>query len=114
MEPRGFAAAHHRRNDRLTPALRRKCLQKRRQRWLEDKIGTTLPCNVIVRYAGSSQAEVTAIDPVASMPAIDDDEMKRAAGTHKARKGQTRAPFMYHCHVLEHDETGMMAQFVTA
>jgi uncharacterized protein (DUF302 family) len=36
----------------------------------EDKIGTMLPCNVIVQeIAGGS--EVAAIDPVASMQAID-------------------------------------------
>jgi uncharacterized protein (DUF302 family) len=35
----------------------------------EDKIGTMLPCNVIVQEAGG-ESEVAAVDPVASMQAI--------------------------------------------
>jgi uncharacterized protein (DUF302 family) len=46
---------------------------------LEDKVGTMLPCNVVVRDAGNGQTEVAAIDPVASMQAIDNPELKRAA-----------------------------------
>ena len=38
---------------------------------LEDKIGTMLPCNVIVQELAPGQVEVAAIDPVASMAAID-------------------------------------------
>ena len=37
---------------------------------LEDKVGTMLPCNVIVQDVGDGQTEVAAIDPVASMRAI--------------------------------------------
>lgn len=37
---------------------------------LEDKVGTMLPCNVIVQELGPGQVEVAAIDPVASMQAI--------------------------------------------
>jgi len=37
----------------------------------EDKIGTMLPCNVIVREVGDGQVEVAAVDPLASMQAID-------------------------------------------
>ncbi len=36
----------------------------------EDKIGTMLPCNVIVQQSGSD-FEVAAVDPVASMSAVD-------------------------------------------
>lgn len=36
----------------------------------EDKIGTMLPCNVIVQEAGEGGVEVAAIDPIASMQAI--------------------------------------------
>lgn len=25
----------------------------------------------------------------------------------------TKAPFMYHCHILEHEDNGMMGQFTT-
>ena len=45
---------------------------------LEDKVGTMLPCNVIVQEAGGG-TEVAAIDPVASMAAIDNPELKKAA-----------------------------------
>ncbi len=37
----------------------------------EDKIGTMLPCNVIVQEHAPGQVEVAAIDPVASMAAVD-------------------------------------------
>jgi len=37
----------------------------------EDKIGTMLPCNVVVQDAGGGKVEVSAVDPVASMQAID-------------------------------------------
>jgi len=46
---------------------------------LESKVGTMLPCNVVVRDAGDGNTEVAAIDPVASMQAIDNPELKRAA-----------------------------------
>ncbi len=36
----------------------------------EDKIGTMLPCNVIVQEQGG-KSEVAAVDPVASMQAIE-------------------------------------------
>ncbi len=46
---------------------------------LENKVGTMLPCNVVVRDAGNDQTEVAAIDPVASMQAIDNPALKEAA-----------------------------------
>ena len=46
---------------------------------LENKVGTMLPCNVVVRDAGVGQTEVAAIDPVASMLAIDNPGLKNAA-----------------------------------
>lgn len=45
---------------------------------LEDKVGTMLPCNVIVQDTGVG-TEVAAIDPEASMMAIDNPELKKAA-----------------------------------
>lgn len=42
---------------------------------LEDKIGTMLPCNVIVQEFGHNQTEVSAVDPVASMQAVENDEL---------------------------------------
>ncbi len=46
---------------------------------LEDKIGTMLPCNVVVQELAANQTEVAAIDPVASMQAIDNRQLKDAA-----------------------------------
>lgn len=43
---------------------------------LENKVGTMLPCNVVVRDAGDERTEVAAIDPVASMQAIDNPALK--------------------------------------
>ncbi len=37
----------------------------------EDKIGTMLPCNVIVQEKVAGQVEVSAVDPSASMQAIE-------------------------------------------
>lgn len=42
---------------------------------VETKIGTMLPCNVIVRETPEGQVEVAAIDPVASMKAIENPEL---------------------------------------
>ncbi|NNC60282.1 MAG: DUF302 domain-containing protein [Erythrobacter sp.] len=46
---------------------------------VEDKVGTMLPCNVIVQQLGEDRIEVAAIDPVASMQAIDNPDLKQAA-----------------------------------
>ncbi|RTM07675.1 MAG: DUF302 domain-containing protein [Hyphomicrobiales bacterium] len=45
----------------------------------EDKIGTMLPCNVIVTETGPGQIEVAAVDPVASMGAIDNPQLAATA-----------------------------------
>ncbi|MBI5324634.1 MAG: DUF302 domain-containing protein [Ignavibacteriae bacterium] len=45
----------------------------------EDKIGTMLPCNVIVQEISENQIEVAAIDPVASMMAIKNPELGELA-----------------------------------
>ncbi len=52
---------------------------------LENHVGTMLPCNVIVRDAGKGQTEVAAIDPVASMMAIDNPALKIAAQEVRAK-----------------------------
>ena len=52
---------------------------------LENKVGTMLPCNVVVRDAGNEQIEVAAIDPVASMLAIDNPALKEAAQVVRAK-----------------------------
>ena len=46
---------------------------------LEDKIGTMLPCNVIVQEREGSRVEVSAVDPVASMQAIDNPGLAEIA-----------------------------------
>lgn len=45
----------------------------------EDKIGTMLPCNVIVQEV-DGRSEVAAVDPVASMQAIDNPALEAIAG----------------------------------
>lgn len=46
---------------------------------IEPRVGAMLPCNVILRQVGPD-VEVSAIDPVASMQAIDNAELKAVAG----------------------------------
>lgn len=41
----------------------------------EDKIGTMLPCNVIVQERGENEVEIAAVDPVSSMQAVDNDAL---------------------------------------
>ncbi len=41
----------------------------------EDKIGVMLPCNVIVQEKVAGQVEVSAVDPIASMQAIENQEL---------------------------------------
>ena len=55
------------------PALAHEALQ------VEDKVGTMLPCNVVVQDLGDGRTEVAAIDPVASMQAIDNPRLRQAA-----------------------------------
>lgn len=46
---------------------------------LEPRVGAMLPCNVILREVDSG-VEISAIDPVASMQAIENSELLRVAG----------------------------------
>jgi uncharacterized protein (DUF302 family) len=41
----------------------------------EDKIGTMLPCNVIVQEKELGQIEVSTVDPIASMQAIENESL---------------------------------------
>lgn len=52
---------------------------------LEDKVGTMLPCNVIVQAASPGQVEVAAIDPVASMKAIENPALLEKARAIRAK-----------------------------
>lgn len=45
----------------------------------ENKIGTMLPCNVIVQEISEVQVEVAAVDPVASMKAVDNPALLEIA-----------------------------------
>ena len=46
----------------------------------EDKIGTMLPCNVIVEEHETGEVEVSAVDPSASMQAVDNEGLTEIAG----------------------------------
>lgn len=45
----------------------------------EDKIGLMLPCNVIVQEISDNEVEVAAVNPIASMQAIDNKELESIA-----------------------------------
>lgn len=45
----------------------------------EGKIGTMLPCNVVVQDAGDGKVEIAAVDPVASMQALENADVKKVA-----------------------------------
>ena len=51
----------------------------------EDKIGTMLPCNVIVQETGENQVEVAAVDPVASMMAVENEQLAGIAKEIKTK-----------------------------
>lgn len=57
------------------PSLAHQALQA------EDKIGTMLPCNVVVQELRSGMVEVSAVDPVASMSAIENSKLGAVAKT---------------------------------
>lgn len=41
----------------------------------EDKIGTMLPCNVIVQEKTKGEIEISAVDPMASMQAVENQNL---------------------------------------
>ena len=45
----------------------------------EEKIGVMLPCNVIVQQREHGHTEIAAVDPVASMQAIDNSQLAEIA-----------------------------------
>ena len=45
----------------------------------EPHIGTMLPCNVIVQDKGDEGVEVSAVDPMASMQAIENEDLGKIA-----------------------------------
>ena len=59
------------------PPLAYQALQK------EDKIGTMLPCNIIIQASADGHIEIAAVDPVASMQAVNNEELSGIAGNVK-------------------------------
>lgn len=51
----------------------------------EDKIGTMLPCNVIVEEHEDGTVEVSAVNPIASMQAVSNDQLADIAGEVRDR-----------------------------
>jgi len=51
----------------------------------EEKIGTMLPCNVILQQKESGKVEVSAVDPMASMAAVENAELGEIAGEVQAK-----------------------------
>jgi uncharacterized protein (DUF302 family) len=41
----------------------------------EDKIGTMLPCNIILQEIDDKKIEVAAVDPIASMMAVENQSL---------------------------------------
>jgi len=64
------------------PAYAYKALQ------VEDKIGTMLPCNVVVQELSKNHIEVAAVNPIASMMAVQNPSLVDIAGeiTNKLQK----------------------------
>lgn len=54
----------------------------------ENKIGTMLPCNVIVQENADGSIEVSAVDPMESMKAVENADLAAIAGEVR-RKLQT-------------------------
>lgn len=52
---------------------------------IEDKVGTMLPCNVVVQEVDDAHTEVAVVDPVASMRAIDNPQLAAVAETVRGK-----------------------------
>jgi uncharacterized protein (DUF302 family) len=61
------------------PPFARRALQR------EDKIGTMLPCNVIVQELDNGRVEVAAVNPVVSMEGIDNPDLEPVAEEIRGR-----------------------------
>lgn len=51
----------------------------------EDKIGTMLPCNVIVQELDNEEIEIAAVDPVVSMQAVENETLAVLANEIKEK-----------------------------
>lgn len=52
---------------------------------LEDKIGTMLPCNVILQEVNENQTEISVVDPIASMQAVGNNDLLAIATEVKSK-----------------------------
>ena len=57
----------------------------------EDKIGTMLPCNIIVQEHMPGDVEVAAIDPVSSMATVGNPDLEPLAQTVRERLSRALA-----------------------
>lgn len=51
----------------------------------ENKIGTMLPCNVIVQETADGKVEVSAVDPMASMMAVENESLAGIASEVRSK-----------------------------
>ena len=59
---------------------------------IEPQVGTMLPCNITIRETESGDIEVAAIDPVAAMSVVENDELeKHAVEVQEKLKGVVNA-----------------------
>lgn len=52
----------------------------------ENEIGVMLPCNIVVQSTKDGKVKVSAIDPVASLMAVDNKELVEASGVEVGTK----------------------------
>ncbi len=52
---------------------------------LENKIGTMLPCNVVVQELENGNVEVAVVDPMGSMQAVENEGLAEVAAEVQAR-----------------------------
>ena len=57
----------------------------------EDKIGTMLPCNIVVQETPDGKIEVAAIDPIASMQGVGNQNLGEIASTVQTKLKQVIA-----------------------
>ena len=51
----------------------------------EERIGTMLPCNIVIQELGKNEIEVASVDPVVSMMAVENPELDKIAGEIKQK-----------------------------
>ena len=51
----------------------------------EDKIGLMLPCNVVVQETSDGKVEISAVDPIASMQAVENSSLGEIANEVRDR-----------------------------